>query len=192
MVRSPRDGDTGANGAITGLTCVVRNITRAKESEAALRENEQRFRLLAEGTEDFVTLFDADWQRVFNSPAYCRRTGWTPEDLEASDFTTRVHPDDLATVEQARVKVAAGQAVTYEHRCRCQDGSWIWLETHIKQLPSPEGRMQYFSTSHDITERKRLTESEQREQTLTKAIIETVPGTFFVLDAAGRIVRWNA
>jgi PAS domain S-box-containing protein len=44
----------------------------------------------------------------------------------------------------------------------------------------------------DITERKRADEALRASQQLTESIIESIPGAFYMLDEAGRYVRWNA
>jgi two-component system, cell cycle sensor histidine kinase and response regulator CckA len=51
------------------------------------------------------------------------------------------------------------------------------------------GRIWYF---RDITQRKRAEDVVRQEQMINKAIIDSIPGTFYMLDAEGRYVRWNS
>jgi PAS domain S-box-containing protein len=144
-------------GESPGKAVVVHmNVTAQKEVERALRISESRYRLLADHTEDFVTLFDTDWNRLYNSPAYHRRTGWTPRDLDEADYRSRMHPDDLPGIERARAAATAGELATFEHRIRCKDGSWMWVEAVGKQVASPGGSRQVLISAHEITVRKEM------------------------------------
>jgi len=44
---------------------------------------------------------------------------------------------------------------------------------------------------HEIKERKHAQEAEKQEQALSKNVIDSIPGTFYMLDENGRYVRWN-
>jgi PAS domain S-box-containing protein len=46
--------------------------------------------------------------------------------------------------------------------------------------------------TRDISERKQAEEARKREEVLSRAIIDSIPDTFYMLDANGRYVRWNA
>jgi PAS domain S-box-containing protein len=135
-------------------------ITQRKEAERVLRESEERYRLLADNADDFVSLNDTEGNRLYLSPSYYRITGWTPEDLKATDWRTRMHPDDLPMVERTRTANLAGQITMIEYRVLCRDGSWIWVETRCKPLAGPDGKVQKMLLwSRDITGRKRTEEA---------------------------------
>ena len=134
----------------------ARNAELEQRNEV-LRESEARYRLLADYAEDFVTLHDTEGRRLYVSPSYYRVTGWTPEDLERTDWRTRVHPDDLAVIEQTRAANLAGTTTTIEHRFRCQDGRWRWAEARCKPVCGPDGRVQQLLVwSRDVTQRRHL------------------------------------
>ena len=134
----------------------ARNCELEQRNEV-LRESEARYRLLADYAEDFVTLHDAAGRRLYVSPSYYRVTGWAPEELERTDWRTRVHPDDLALIEQTRAANLAGETTTVEHRFRCRDGRWRWAEARCKPVCGPDGRVQQLLVwSRDVTQRRDL------------------------------------
>ncbi|MFA5190613.1 MAG: PAS domain S-box protein [Verrucomicrobiia bacterium] len=168
--RAVRDAD----GRILRYEGTVEDITARKEAEEALRESEARYRLLAENVEDFVTLLDAQENRLYISPSFYRVTGWTPEEVMRTAWDTRLHPDDIPLIKQSRAANRAGQTTFTEHRIRCRDGSWIWVESSCKPIPGPDGQMmQLLIWQHNITERKQAEETIQKlNQTLEQRVLE--------------------
>jgi PAS domain S-box-containing protein len=184
------------HGQPVRLVGVEIDITERKRAEAARRENEQKYRLLAENTDDFVTLFDAGWHRLYNSPAYQRRTGWTPADLAAGDWRTRAHPDDIPVVEQARAANEAGQPAVFEHRIRCRDGAWIWVESRSKCLPDPAGgEPQFLLSARDITARKQAERAREALHELAQELgsdCTPLAAARHVFAAADQLWQWDA
>ena len=102
--------------------------------------------------------FDGYFKRL--NPAWERTLGFTIEELESRPFIEFVHPDDRErTLEQnARVR-AGGQALGFENRYLCKDGSYRWLLWNA----APEfGERTIYSVARDITARKHAEEERER------------------------------
>lgn len=178
----------GAKGRVKHLVGVAHDITARKQAEIALRESEERYRLLADHMEDFVSLNDTKGNRLYISPSFFRKTGWTDETLRRADWRTRMHPDDLPAVQRARKANLAGKPTTLDHRIRCRDGSWLWVETHCKPIRDDGGKVwRLLVTSHDITARKAAEEQYRREQDFNLALAEHPSMLIMVLDSRGSI-----
>lgn len=94
------------------------------------------------------------------NPAWERTLGWTVEELTSRPFIEFVHPDDRERTLRQNAEVrAGGQALAFENRYLCRDGSYRWLLWNA--APDPGHRVIY-SAARDITERKRLEEERER------------------------------
>src|SRR3984885_8674891 len=90
-----------------------------------LSEREQLFRLISDNAADMIAVVDMNGRRIYNSMAYQKILGYSPEELKGSSSFEQVHPDD-----RHRVKMAADQACAtgvgnaLEYRMRHKDGTW--------------------------------------------------------------------
>jgi PAS domain S-box-containing protein len=102
--------------------------------------------------------FDGYFKRL--NPAWERTLGFTIEELKSRPFIEFVHPDDRErTLEQnARVR-AGGQALGFENRYLCKDGSYRWL---LWNASSEFGERTIYSVARDMTARKRAEEERER------------------------------
>ncbi|MEO8333957.1 MAG: PAS domain-containing protein [bacterium] len=90
------------------------------------------------------------------NPAWERALGFTPQELMSKPFIEFVHPDDRErTLEQNRAVRAGGQAVSFENRYLCKDGSYRWLLWNA--APDSE-RQVIYSAARDVTDSKRVEE----------------------------------
>jgi PAS domain S-box-containing protein len=95
--------------------------------------------------------FDGRFWRL--NPAWERTLGFTRQELMSRPFIEFVHPDDRErTLKQNAAVRAGGQAIHFENRYVCQDGSYRWLAWNA--TPHPDERVIY-SAARDITERKK-------------------------------------
>jgi len=90
------------------------------------------------------------------NPAWERTLGFSTQELMSRPFIEFVHPDDRErTLKQNRVVRTGGQAIAFENRYLCKDGSYRWLLWNA--APDSDKHVIY-STARDITERKRVEE----------------------------------
>ena len=105
------------------------------------------------------------------NPAWERTLGFTIEELMSRPFIEFVHPDDRErTLAQNREVRGGGQALGFQNRYLCKDGSYRWFLWNA--APDAAARVIY-SVARDITERKRAEEErEQLVQQLQAALAE--------------------
>jgi diguanylate cyclase (GGDEF)-like protein/PAS domain S-box-containing protein len=108
-------------------------IAESERLQASLQGSENRFRLLAEASNDVIVLTDLYGERRYVSPAITTVLGWQPEDMLDHDYRQIVHPDDTAKLAALMDNCRQGKPVeTLAYRCRKKDGSYLWMEANIR------------------------------------------------------------
>jgi diguanylate cyclase (GGDEF)-like protein/PAS domain S-box-containing protein len=148
---------TGRSMPGGGFVNTYTDVTESLAREAALRDAESRFRLLAENSSDVICLNDANGVNLYVSPAIERLLGWKPEELSGRNALEFVHPEDRSILSDAQLSLAKGdEESTALCRYRCPDGSWVWVEGRARGLAPSEahGTECYVVVLRDATERK--------------------------------------
>jgi len=147
------------------------DVTDRKRADEALRQSEERLRLVLEANSEGVWDWDIGNQRAFFSPRYTAMLGYECEEFsqDYASWEALVHLDDLERVNQAlRAHVYEGKEYGVEFRMRKKSGEWCWILSRGTVVErSPDGRaLRMVGTHLDITARKqaeeRAQESEQR------------------------------
>jgi PAS domain S-box-containing protein len=96
------------------------------------------------------------------NPAWEQTLGFSGEELQSKPMFEFVHPDDRErTLDQNRKVRSGGQALAFENRYLCKDGSYKWL---LWNATADLDRQVIYSVARDITGRKQA--EHEREQLL--------------------------
>ncbi len=147
-----------ADGRTTGQGFII-DSTQRKEVEAALRESEERYRLLVDNQRDLVVKTDTDGIVLFANPAYCSFFGKTESELLGQSYMPLVHPDDHHVVKGATAALSRPPYThTFEERALTPDG-WRWLSWTTRAILGDDGRPSAFvGSGRDITGQKQAEE----------------------------------
>ena len=111
---------------------VLRDISRRKQTEAALRESEERFRQMATNIQEIFWMLDAENMKVlYVNPAYESITGRPCESLveDPKSYEEVIHPEDRVRIlSRLGESVQTGQ-FDEEFRIAKPDGAtrWVWV-----------------------------------------------------------------
>ena len=130
-------------------------ITRPKETPSA--ELEARFFDLSI---DMLCMLDFSGHFKRLSPSWERTLGFRREELMSRPFIEFVHPDDRErTLNQNAAVRRGGQALGFENRYQCKDGSYRWLRWNAT---SDASWSVIYSVARDVTEVKQAEEERER------------------------------
>lgn len=149
------------------LGVVFENVTERRRSERALRESEERFRLVVQGVQEYgLFQLDPSGNVVSWNAGAARLMGYRAEEIIGKHFSV-FYPKEEALKGKPAHNLAeaarAGQTEEEGSRIR-KDGSKFWASVLITALRDAQGNLRgYAKLTRDMSERR------EREEALTRA-----------------------
>ena len=171
---------------------VVSDISERKRNEEALREAQERMALAANAAH--IGIYD--WN-LLKGELVCTQQCEVIFGESPTTFTTthpyknwadRVHPDDLARVEdRMRRCIAERTPIQVQYRIVWPDKSLHWVEGKGRTYYDAEGRAtRMLGTIMDISERKRAEEALRESERFVQGILRGTPNLIYVYDLLER------
>jgi PAS domain S-box-containing protein len=182
-------------GEVTGVTGVSIDITDRKEAEEALRQSEERYRLVARATNEAIWDNDLTTGRQSWNGAVEPMFGYSPDEIgdQGSWWEERLHPDDrervLSAVEGV-LQEEGGEEWSNEYRFRRADGTYATVVDRAYILRDEGGRaVRLVGSMMDVTERRRAEEQVRSSEAELRALFSAMKDVILVLDSEGRYLR---
>jgi PAS domain S-box-containing protein len=166
--------DSGA--VMIRLIGMTADITERKRAETALRDSEERFRVIFSQAAVGIAQTGVDGKWLLVNDRLCEILGYTQAELSGKNFLELTHPDDRDTSLTALRRLLAGDISSWsaEKRYLHKEGDAVWVRLCVSMVRHQDNRPQYFvAVVEDVTDRmeaeralrdseRRLIESEER------------------------------
>ncbi len=147
-----------ADGRVYRVVGIAEDVTDLQMAEEALRNSEERFRSLLEGSSDLVILLDNEGRFAYLNPSFETTLGYAIGDWIGRSGFDLVWPDDMhqARVTMARARHAPGAATAWRLRVKHADGSWRWLEGTTTNHLLNRAIAGFVVNCRDVTDKTRM------------------------------------
>jgi PAS domain S-box-containing protein len=143
-------------------------VIKKKQTEEALKESEEKYRLIIKNSPDMILLQDNTGKATYISPQSSDVVGYPAEDFATGKrgFLDIIHPDDRERVFEAHTRVLKGaELIDFEYRVIGKDRKSRWLSHTARPLLKGSEQIGIQSTVRNVTERKHQ-EEEMRKRLL--------------------------
>jgi len=175
VVESRQVAIHNSQGELVGFLEVNRDITGRKQGEAALRESEERYRLLAENVPQMVWISRPDGFVEYFNQRWLDYTGLKPQETLAWNWQQVVHPDDLPkAIEKWTTGLRTGNRVEVQYRLKRVDGVYRWHIAQALPLHDESGTiLKWFGTCTDIDDQKRTEEALRQSEAQLRLFVDS-------------------
>ena len=192
MDRVPRDWLPRERRILEELTSLVETTIRRRVAERALRLSEERFRLVAQATNDVIWDWDLRSNVTTRNEAIQTVFGEEPDERTSSFewWRSHVHPDDRARVEPGLLDVIdhGGSFWRDEYRCVRSDGSYVNILDRGYIIRDGEGKaLRMIGAMTDVTGQYRSESAIRFQAHLLNTVRQAVSAT----DTNGKVTFWN-
>ena len=156
LVRTDAQPRFDVRGEFLGMIGVNVDITETRRAEQALRESEERFRLIANSAPVPMWVSHLGGTRAFVNQAYMDFLGLSYEECLVFDWRKALHPEDLQRILQEQIAgEGSRKPFALEARYRRADGQWRWLRSESQPRWGAEGdHIGFIGVAHDTTSAK--------------------------------------
>ncbi|WP_370574524.1 PAS domain S-box protein, partial [Methanomethylovorans sp.] len=172
---------------LEGIAAHIGEALMRNRAEEALRESEDKYRLLSDVTFEGIIVHDNGIALEVNE-ALSRITGYAQDELLGNNVLPMlIHPDDVDFVRQ---QMAKGIAKPYEVRCLRKDGSIVPVEIEAYDIMH-SGQPVRVAAVRDITERKQAEKALREKSEELECYFTSSLDLLCISNSSGEFIRLN-
>ncbi len=176
-----------ADGEVLFHEGIMRDITERKMAEEALKESEERFKMLYEKAPVGYQSLDETGNLIDVNETWLEMMGYRKNEVIGCRFSNFLAPEYIEPVQKRFVAFKSTGKVQSELEMVRKDGSTILIQLEGRIGHTNEGQ---FKQTHcvlsDITERRKSQKAIADERILLRTLIDNIPDPIYVKDTLGR------
>ena len=158
-------------------------VESRRVAEDALRNSEEKYRLIVENQNDLVVKFDRDNKLLFVSPSYCEMFGRSEKELLEQSFLPLIHRDDRQAVLETMIDLKRPPFSCYHEERAMTIYGWRWLAWSNRAILGDDGRpITFIGVGRDVTERNQAVEALKEGRAWLKNVLESIQAGVMVVD----------
>jgi PAS domain S-box-containing protein len=178
-----------AQGKITGVIGIGRDVDRRKRSETLLRQAEQEKEAILDNIKAHITLYDRDMRILWANLPSAHNQNMSREEIIGQLCYEVVYGRE-SPCPDCPVLQAIESSSPAEVQRHTEDGR-VWFIRGFPYVDVEGHIIGGIEISLEITEHYQAEAALRQEQNFTARIFETAPAILLVLDTEGRILRFN-
>lgn len=176
-------------------------ITDRIEAEKALKESEEKYRLLADNISDVIVSTDLEGKLIYASPSIEMLLGFKHSNVigkKLDDFVEDAFRDDIKRmmeyfrIEKEKSPKSIAKAKSSEVKLTKKGGGNVFGEVKSVLVESERGDARILSVIRDVTKRKGAENALKESEARLSRIMETVPSVIMIVDKEGSIRFLNS
>jgi PAS domain S-box-containing protein len=141
------------NNIIGGIG-VGRDVTERVLAEQALKESEEKYRLISENANDIIVIVNQKTKLEYINEIVTPMMGYAKDEVVGKKAFSFIHPDDMdRTASGIKTAFEVGEE-KIDIRVRHKDQHWVWFEVKANKFIDGDGNPKLLVVMRDITERK--------------------------------------
>lgn len=177
---------------MSSILGITRNIEERKRAEKALRESEEKYRMLVEKLEEGVVSLNVEGNISFVNPKMLSMLKYSEEELINSHWRILYSKEEYVKIEAEREKRLRGETSVYDSVLLAKDGVHIPVIIGATPLYSNEGEITgILCVFNDITERKKAEKALEESEARYRSIIASMTDGVVITDVENRVVSVN-
>jgi PAS domain S-box-containing protein len=184
-----------AHGEVIAMANVSRDIRARKQSEAALRQAEEKYRGIFDNAVLGIFQSTPDGRYLSVNQSMARMYGYTsPQEMVATvtDIGHQEYVDPSRRREFMSLLEQQGTVRDFVFEFYRKDRSRGWVSLNARAVRSEQGKLLYYEgTQEDITERKRLGEALQQSEEQVRLLLDSTAEAIYGINTAGNCTFCN-
>jgi len=187
-ISAQRDKDNKPIGILT----VNRDITERKQADEALRESERKYKSLIDNFQDIILTINLEGKITFASQNIKEKLGYESAETINMSILDFVPEEDHQRVLESLQKGMKGEKIKgFQTQVITKSGERLFFEGSFSRVYKDGAVVGAQAIIKDITESKRVAEEVLREKHFSDAVIDSLPGIFYLIDKKGQFARFN-